>query len=247
VEVARAQKQCEEEDAKAAARRAEEKAREEARSQALRGEEAEQAAKARAAIAAGNGGALTDHWDSELSIIAQLTPAEQNQARGLIKKYKTDKQEAAERAEAEKKAEQERRWAEIAAWAADHGSETLREQIAQGYKGWPRYLHERMAVEIPGVAARLDKKAGDYDVVADPSAEELELARRVAEALTACGSYASLQEAIEDVAVVEVPAKRNEDEDEYCEDIPEPTRAIRAQYRPGKDPSWGIKTILIDC
>jgi len=67
----------------------------------------------------------------------------------------------------------------IRKWAQDHGSSRLREQIEQGYEGWPLYLHERLAQDFPG--AKLDKHAWDYDMVLNPTEEELKLTRDFAE------------------------------------------------------------------
>jgi len=67
----------------------------------------------------------------------------------------------------------------IEKWAFQHGSARLREQIAQGYEGWPLFLHECLEHDFPG--ARLDKGAWDYDIVLNPTDEELTLTRSFAE------------------------------------------------------------------
>jgi hypothetical protein len=66
----------------------------------------------------------------------------------------------------------------IREWAKEYGSPRLQEQIAQGYEGWPLYLHERLAQDFPG--AKLDMDAWDYDMVLNPTEEELQLTREVA-------------------------------------------------------------------
>jgi len=81
----------------------------------------------------------------------------------------------------------------IREWARIHGSSRLNEQIVQGYEGWPLYLHERLAFDFPG--AELDKNAWDYDMVLNPTEEELQITREFAERVLELGLAEDLENA----------------------------------------------------
>ncbi|OGO08167.1 MAG: hypothetical protein A2Y61_00345 [Chloroflexi bacterium RBG_13_60_13] len=137
--------------------------------------------------------------------------------------------EGKRQAEAEAEAEAARN-AEIAAWAAEHGSARLQGLIALERSGWPLYLHERLAVDYPG--AELDNDGRDVDCVS-PSEAAVQLAREVAGRMVALGAAESVEVALRD----HLEVKFIEYEDTQVEYV------FWGGYRPGADPSWKEKTI----
>jgi hypothetical protein len=134
----------------------------------------------------------------------------------------------------------------IREWAQKHGSPRLKEQIAQGYEGWPLYLHERLAYDFPN--AKLDKNAWDYSMVLNPTEEELELTRKLAERVLELGLAASLEDAF---SKIKLRAYDIDEEYPVVGGSDSITREIHCivfnAYIPGDSPNaFSSKTIRID-
>lgn len=63
-------------------------------------------------------------------------------------------------------------------WIAEHGSGTLKSQVAQGYDGYQLFLHEKLEADIPG--AELNNN-GEDTLIASPTSEQLAVEHRIAE------------------------------------------------------------------
>jgi hypothetical protein len=133
----------------------------------------------------------------------------------------------------------------IKQWADKHGSNRLKEQIAQGYEGWPLYLHERVSQDFPG--AKLDKEAWDYLTVLNPTEEELASTRKFANRIVELGLADNLEDAFGKMRLrsydldVEVPdfiGTVVEKREVHC--------IVFNAYRPGSDHVFTKKTIRID-
>jgi hypothetical protein len=134
----------------------------------------------------------------------------------------------------------------IREWAQEYGSSRLKEQIVQGYEGWPLYLHERLAYDFPG--AKLDKKAWDYDMVLNPTEEELQITRSFADRILELGLADDLESAFSRIKL-----RAYDVDEEYpamggTEII---TREVHCivfnNYRPGgSSNAFSSKTIRID-
>jgi hypothetical protein len=131
-------------------------------------------------------------------------------------------------------------------WAPENGSRRLREQVAQGYEGWPLYLHERLALDFPH--AKLDKDAWDYDMVLNPNDEELTRTRKFAERVVELGLAKDLEDAF---SKIKVRAYDVEEEFPVLGGSDIITREVHCivfnAYRPGNSPNaFSKKTIRID-
>jgi len=135
-------------------------------------------------------------------------------------------------AQVEQEVAKERRHAEIAEWAANHGSKRLRDLLALGRTGWPLYLHERLAADYPD--AELDNDGVDHDRLT-PSAEALVICKTVAARMVELGHADTCEQALKDV--LDVKIIENQEAGSKAE------YAVLADYRPGKDPSWAAKSI----
>ena len=67
---------------------------------------------------------------------------------------------------------------EIRVWTKDHGSPRLRRQLETGLSGWPLYLHERLAQELP--RCELDNDGEHGIPLINPTTEQLGVALQIA-------------------------------------------------------------------
>jgi len=79
----------------------------------------------------------------------------------------------------------------IAEWAAEYGSDRLRDQIEMGLDGWPLYLHERLAHDFSGlwhdVVLRQRCKKGGVHEIKNPDREKLDIMQLFAAYLETIG------------------------------------------------------------
>ena len=81
----------------------------------------------------------------------------------------------------------------IAAWAAEHGSERLRGQIALGLSGWPQYLHERLAFDFDDSLyynVELDN-GGNHEEIINPSMDLVDRGKLLRDRLVELGITSS--------------------------------------------------------
>jgi hypothetical protein len=123
---------------------------------------------------------------------------------------------------------------EIAQWAKLHGSNRLKEQLAQGYTGWPLFLHECLAHEMP--RACLDVHAEEYAVENDPTEKQLCAARGLANALVCLGLEPSVETAFRNLKV----RNRATGDGWYRPCV------VYNAYRPGSADAFSTKTIRVD-
>ena len=136
------------------------------------------------------------------------------------------------------------RWEAIRHWAAQYGSIRLKEQVAQGYEGWPLYLHERLAQDFP--AAKLDQEAWSYAMVLNPTEEELAQARKLANRIIELKLADDIVDAFNRMRIrsyeVDVPIEQYEEEtileERHC--------LVFNSYRPGDANVFENKTIRIN-
>ncbi len=160
------------------------------------------------------------------------------------------KLDAADDERDEKRAEQEARDAakqaidaqraeEIKAWAETCGSARLTEQLRQGGDGWPLYLHERMAADLPH--CELDNDGEHGDVVINPTKDQLAIARQIAARAIELELYADEQEAFEHIEIVRIEFEED--------DMHDPATLVYVTfdgYRPGSE-VFETKTIRFCC
>ncbi len=120
-------------------------------------------------------------------------------------------------AAAEKKAQEDLQKAArgkyIREWAAEHGSERLRLQLAAGLDGWPLYLHERLISDL-GENAQLDNDGDDQDPLTNPTIEQLETAKDLASNLLGLGQILPERSGDEVLRHVQIlPIKFDEDDE----------------------------------
>ena len=137
------------------------------------------------------------------------------------------------------------RYLVIRYWADTNGSARLKEQIKQGYEGWPLYLHERLARDFPG--AKLDADAWGYGMVLNPTEEELAKARGLANRIVELKLAEDVADAFNrmkirsydvDVPIPEYGGDEVISEERHC--------LVFNAYRPGSANAFETKTIRID-
>jgi hypothetical protein len=136
--------------------------------------------------------------------------AQQEADEKAVEAAKKAEREEKRRADEAKKAAQEKARDEyIAAWAAEHGSQRLRDQIELKLNGWPLYLHERLAADFEGLAgsAELDND-GENEPLNNPSAELCSAAKQLKARLIELG----ISEPI--IQLVKITWKNDDDDDD---------------------------------
>lgn len=149
------------------------------------------------------------------------------------------------RADEARKIRRHRQNAEIANWADRRGSNRLREQIRQGLTGWPLYLHERMAIDLPE-GVELDNDGTDLAEVANPTERQLAVVCELAEVAVELELVDTLSDAFKIIEIRQI--KLDPDDGFNCyDDLPEDcthTYVIMRGYRPGGE-NFDTKDIRI--
>ena len=168
--------------------------------------------------------------EAHLTAVKEHAKKLMNKERARRETEATERKAREEAAKIKKEAAKERRRAETAKWASEHGSKRLCDMLALGRDGWPLYLHERLAADYPH--AELDNDGTDSDCLT-PSAASLATCWMVAGRMIELEHAASYEQALRDllnVKFLELDGNRVE-------------VVFWTGYHPGKDPSWGTKTI----
>jgi len=101
------------------------------------------------------------------------------------------KRERASRLETEKNAREEAEKAErekarkefVKNWAEQYGSGRLKAQLHMGYDGLTLFYQEKLAKDFPEMDAKLMEAADDFDLVRNPTIEQLAVETKAAQAL----------------------------------------------------------------
>jgi len=167
--------------------------------------------------------------EAHLTVVKEHAEELANEERARRETEAAERNAREEAAKIKKEAAKERRRAETAKWASEHGSKRLCDMLALGRDGWPLYLHERLAADYPH--AELDNDGSDSDCLT-PSAASLATCWMVAGRMIESGHAASYEQALRDLDIkfLELTGDRVE-------------VVFWTGYHPGKDPSWGTKTI----
>ena len=155
-------------------------------------------------------------------------------------------EDARDKKEAERKARRVQRDCEIAEWANQYGSKRLCEQIDQGLDGWPLYLSERMAVDLPE-GTELDNDGTDLALEVNPTDHQLSVARELATTVVALRLYQDLDDAFEAIEIRRIELDPEDGFDCDYDDPPEDRThiyVIMSGYRPGSE-NFDTKSIRI--
>ncbi|MCK5643074.1 MAG: hypothetical protein KAJ19_19860 [Gammaproteobacteria bacterium] len=132
----------------------------------------------------------------------------------------------ADREKAEQARKEEARLVHMMEWADKHGSQRLQEQHGAEMRGWPRYLHERVAdmfgrrlcndQSLGDISIMLHDDATDWDELVNPDIDELKAMKGAVVRLSAANPWLTPREAIDMVSL----RRRPDAHDEYGDELP---------------------------
>lgn len=162
---------------------------------------------------------------------------------------------AAKRKAAEKQKNQEARTSEKLAWIEQHGSPRLLLQVEAGLDGWPLYLHERLAADLPeglddygGDQWELDNDGVNGDTLVNPSRQAVEMLIKSAARLVELKLEPDRKAALANLTIRRIEFPSDDDPDGYgCDEteVPSGIYLVYSSYRPGQHPGWSSKSIRI--
>ncbi len=162
---------------------------------------------------------------------------------------------AAKREASEKQKNQEARTSEKLAWIEQHGSPRLLLQVEAGLDGWPLYLHERLAADLPeglddygGDQWELDNDGVNGDTLVNPSRQAVEMLIKSAARLVELKLEPDRKAALANLPIRRIEFPSDDDPDGYgCDEteVPSGIYLVYSSYRPGQHPGWSSKSIRI--
>jgi len=136
----------------------------------------------------------------------------QEKAEAKSQEAKRKAKEEGKSRKAEKEAKKQAQIKVRKAWAEEHGSPRLKMQLAQGYDGWPLFLHEKLQHDFArlGFTVELDNNGEDTDVI-NPTEGQLFAIEEIADFLANHEMANDIKSAFSRIRIVQITF----DSDEY--------------------------------